>query len=243
MRQILSGWGSAFVLMAALGASQTALAQTADDATAASAPTPASESLTPEGQPAAAQAASAAQPGAADAAVPAEESVGDVADLQRLIKGSELTEFRTSYNGSFGASLLFDGKSQTYYVALFQQKSFWRVVKTQSAVRADAVFNDFVKQTVQLSQIEIRRAEIESQKSYTEQMIALAQARAARLQADLNVARAQKDLVAARLKASAQQAAQLEAEREAAQQQLQELRRHVAALQQQDDAGLPKTRH
>jgi len=245
MRQILSGWGSAFVLMAVLGASQTALAQTADDAAAAApppAPAPISEA-SPGSQSGAAQQAPAAQASAADASASTEESIGDVADLQRLIKGSELTEFRTSYNGSFGASLLFDSKEQTYYVALFQQKSFWRVVKTQSAARADAVFTDFVKQTVQLSQIEIRRAEIEAQKGYTEQMIALAQARAARLQADLNVARAQKDLVAARLKASAQQAAQLEAEREAAQQQLQELRRRVAELQQENDAGLPKARH
>lgn len=236
MRQILSGLGSAFVMMAVLGASQTAAAQTADEA-AASAPVAASGATT-SSQPDSAQGASAT---AADAAMP-DEAIGDVADLQRLIKSNELTEFRTSYNGSFGASMLFDSKTQTYYVALFQQKSFWRVVKTQSAARADAVFAEFVKQTVQLSQIEIRRAEIEAQKSYTEQMIALAQARAARLQADLNVARAQKDLVAARLKASAQQAAQLEAEREAAQQQLQELRRHIAELQQQDDAGLPKTR-
>jgi hypothetical protein len=242
MRQILSGWGSAFVLMAVLGASQTAVAQTADDA-AAAAPMPASEALTPASQAGAMQQAPAVPSAPVDAVPLADESVGDVADLQRLIKGSELTEFRTSYNGSFGASLLYYGKDQTYYVALFQQKSFWRVVKTQSAARADAVFNDFVKQTVQLAQIEIRRTEIEAQKGYTEQMIALAQARAARLQADLNVAHSQKELVAARLKAASQQAAQLEAEREAAQQQLQELRRHVADLQQQDDAGLPKTRH
>lgn len=244
MRQILSGLGSALFLMAILGASQTAVAQTADDA-AAAAPASASDAVTPVIVQGATQQASATQPAPVDAiATPdPEEAVGDVADLQRLIKGSELTEFRTSYNGSFGASLLYYSKDQTYYVALFQQKSFWRVVKTQNAARADAVFNDFVKQTVQLSQIEIRRTEIEAQKGYTEQMIALAQARAARLQADLDVARSQKDLVSARLKAAAQQAAQLEAEREAAQQQLLELRRHVAELQQQNDAGLPKTRH
>src|SRR5471030_1208853 len=99
MRQILSGWGSAFVLMAVLGASQTAVAQTADDA-AAAAPTPASEALTPGSQPGAVQQAPAAQPASVDAVPLAEDSVGDVADLQRLIKGSELTEFRTSYNGS-----------------------------------------------------------------------------------------------------------------------------------------------
>jgi hypothetical protein len=239
MRQNLSGWGAAFVMLAAFAASQTAAAQTADEA-AASAPAAASGAPA-VAQPEAAQAASAAQTSGSDAAAD-DETIGDVADLQRLIKSNELTEFRTSYNGSFGASMLFDSKTQTYYVALFQQKSFWRVVKTQSSTRADAVFGEFVKQTLQLSQIEIRRAEIEAQKAYTEQMIALAQTRAARLQADLNVARQQKELVAARLKASAQQAAQLEAEREAAQQQLQELRRHIAELQQQDDAGLPKTR-
>ncbi len=245
MSKILSGLGSAFVMMAVLGASQTATAQTADEAAAvaasaaAVAASAAVVTVVASDAPTSSQADASAT--AADAAMP-DETIGDVADLQRLIKSNELTEFRTSYNGSFGASMLFDSNTQTYYVALFQQKSFWRVVKTQSAARADAVFGEFVRQTVQLSQIEIRRAEIDAQKSYTEQMIALAQTRAARLQADLSVARAQKDLVAARLKASAQQAAQLEAEREAAQQQLQELRRHIAELQQQDDAGLPKTR-
>jgi Protein of unknown function (DUF2968) len=266
MRQTLSGFRSAFFLLVVLGVSHVAVAQNVDDAapqpvsvalapqpasvalalqpaSAALVPEPASVALAPGSQQGAVQQAPAEQ-SAPVAAEPAASDVGgDVAELQRLISSSTLTEFRTSYNGSFGASLLFYGKEMTYYVALFQQKSFWRVVKTQNADRANAIFNDFVRQTAQLSQIEIRRTELEAQKSYTERMIALSQHRADQLQADLTIAHSQQAQVTARQEQTRQQAKQLDAERVAAQQQLQDVRRRVAELEHENSAGLPTTKH
>ena len=32
-----------------------------------------------------------------------------------------------------------------YYVAMFQQKKFWRVIKTQNDVRAESVYTDFAE--------------------------------------------------------------------------------------------------
>jgi hypothetical protein len=239
MKQILSGLRSASFMLALLGASHFAVAQSVDDA----APQPASAALTPGSQQGAVQQAPAQQP-APVASAPAPDSVGgDVAEVQRLISASALTEFRTTYNGSFGASLLFDGKEMTYYVALFQQKSFWRVVKTQNSDRANAIFNDFVRQTVQLSQVEIRKTELESQKIYTERMIALSQTRADQLQADLTIAHTQQAEVTARQQQIMQQSKQLETERQTAQQQLKEVRRRVATLEQENSAGLPPYRH
>jgi len=131
----------------------------------------------------------------------------------------------------------------TYYIALFQQKSFWRVIKTQNSDRANAIFNDFVRQTVQLSQVEIRKTELESQKIYTERMIALSQTRADQLQADLTIAHTQQAEVTARQQQIMQQSKQLETERQTAQQQLKEVRRRVATLEQENSAGLPPYRH
>jgi Protein of unknown function (DUF2968) len=164
---------------------------------------------------------------------------GNVAELQQLIHGTDLTELRTSYNGSYGASLLFRGNELTYYVALFQQKNFWRVVKTADVTRAEAIYADFVRQTVQLSDVEIRRARLEAQKAFTDRMIAQSQDRAARLQADLSVAQAQQAEVANRQKQTRAQAEALDAESAAAQSQLRELQQRVRDLQRQADAGLP----
>jgi hypothetical protein len=49
-----------------------------------------------------------------------QSAAGNVAELQQMIRGSDLSELRTTSNGNYGASLLFYGKEMTYYVALFQ---------------------------------------------------------------------------------------------------------------------------
>lgn len=182
----------------------------------------------------------AATPAAADAK---EAAQGNVAELQRLMHGSDLTELRTSYNGSYGASLLLYGKELTYYVALFQQKNFWRVIKTQDEARAEAVYAEFAKKSAQLADVELRSAKLAAQKAYTEHLIALSQARAERLQADLDVAHQQQALVADRQKQARNEAAALDAQKRTAQGQLRELKRQVRELQREADLGLPRRTH
>ncbi|WP_206998752.1 DUF2968 domain-containing protein [Trinickia mobilis] len=208
----------------------------------------------------AAEAAVASQPGINDplpsttpvaAAAPAstaltadeakQSATGNVAELQQMIHGNELAELRTTYNGSYGASLLFYGKETTYYVALFQQKTFWRVIKTQDEGRAEAIYGDFARRSVQLSDVEIRRTKLEAQKAYTDRLIALSQDRASRLQADLNIAREQQKLVDDHQKETRDEAAVLQAQKAQAQAQLREAQRAVAELQRENDAGLPRT--
>jgi hypothetical protein len=170
-----------------------------------------------------------------------QSATGNVAELQQMIHGSELAELRTTYNGSYGASLLFYGKEMTYYVALFQQKNFWRVIKTSDEGRAEAIYRDFARQTVQLSDVEIRRSRLDAQKAFTERMIALSQARANRLQADLTVARQQQAIVADQQKQTRDEAAALQAQKLAAQEQLRAAQRQVRDLQRQLETGLPTT--
>jgi hypothetical protein len=168
-----------------------------------------------------------------------QSAAGNVAELQQMIRGSDLSELRTTYNGSYGASLLFYGKEMTYYVALFQQKNFWRVIKTDDATRADLIYKDFVRQTVQLSDVEIRRTQLEAQKAFTQRMIALSQDRANRLQADLDVARQQQSIVANQQQQTRAEATALAQQKTAAQDQLRAAQRQVRELQRELESGLP----
>ena len=198
----------------------------------------------PAADPAASSVLSAApaQPVVLTADEAKQSATGNVAELQQMINGSELSELRTTYNGSYGASLLFYGKEMTWYVALFQQKNFWRVIKTSDEGRAEAIYRDFARQTVQLSDVEIRRTRLDAQKAFTERMVALSQDRANRLQADLTVARQQQAIVADQQKQNRDEAAALQTQKLAAQAQLRSAQRQVRNLQRQLESGLPLSR-
>ncbi|MFL6687834.1 DUF2968 domain-containing protein, partial [Paraburkholderia graminis] len=83
------------------------------------------------------------------------EVQGNVAELMQMIQDTKLSELRTTYNGSYGASLFFYPRELTYYVALFQNKHFWRVIKSADAGRAEAIYAGFAQQTAQLAEVEI----------------------------------------------------------------------------------------
>jgi chromosome segregation ATPase len=129
----------------------------------------------------------------------------------------------------------------TYYVALFQQKNFWHVIKTQDATRADMIYKDFVRQTLQLSDVEIRRTRLEAQKAFIERMIALSQGRANRLQADLDVASQQQTIVAGQQQKTGAEATALAQQKAAAQDQLRASQRQVRELQSQLEGGLARS--
>ncbi|CAH2812328.1 MAG: putative lipoprotein [uncultured Caballeronia sp.] len=115
---------------------------------------------------------------------------GSITELQQMIRDGKAIEMRATYNGSYGANMLFYPDQMTYYVALFQQKKFWRVIKTQTDTRAEAVYADFAKTTAQLADSEIRREKLQAENALADRLIALQQNRANRLQADVDVARA-----------------------------------------------------
>ncbi|WP_080424459.1 DUF2968 domain-containing protein [Burkholderia ubonensis] len=164
---------------------------------------------------------------------------GNVAELTRMLRDGKVVEMRTAYNGSYGASLMFDPQEMTYYVALFQDKHLWRVIKSQDKSRAEMIYANFSQQTVQLSDIEIRRTELQAQKAFLERVIALSNNRAQQLQADLGIARSQQAEVAQRQKSAQEQAHALQIEKRAAQAQLRELQQQVQQLERQTETGLP----
>ncbi|MFH5250125.1 DUF2968 domain-containing protein [Burkholderia semiarida] len=164
-----------------------------------------------------------------------------VDDLQRQIQAHSLTEMRTSYNGSYGASLLFNVKDGAYFVALFQQKAFWRVIKTYDETRAEAIYRDFSRQAERLAVDELRAAKLESQKAQMDKQIEVAQNRARRLQADISIARQQQAAVADRQKSVRSETAALQAQQAQLQSQLRALQQQVRSLQREANAGLPTT--
>ncbi|NHL65698.1 DUF2968 domain-containing protein [Burkholderia ambifaria] len=135
--------------------------------------------------------------------------------------------------------LMFDQREMTYYVALFQDKHLWRVIKSQEKSRAERVYAKLVQQTVQLADVEIRRTELQAQKTFLERVIALQANRAQQLQADLSVARSQQAEVAQRQQSAREQTQALQVEKRAAQVQLRDLQEQVRQLQRQADTGLP----
>jgi hypothetical protein len=167
---------------------------------------------------------------------------GDVADLMQLIHDGGLVEMRTTYNGGYGASLFFHAQSMTYYVALFQDKHFWRVIRTSDQTRAEAIYAGFARQTSQLADVEIRRAQLQAQKASIERVIGESQARAQRLQADIEVARAQEAKGADYQRQTQGETLTLRDEKEKAQAQLRQLQQQVLQLQHQAEAGLPGNR-
>jgi hypothetical protein len=205
---------------------------------------PAMNALTPQpddaASPASTDTTSTADP--KDATESISDAQGNVADLMQMIHDARLTELRTTYNGSYGASLFFAPENVTYYVALFQDKHFWRVIKTQDDARAEAIYTGFVQQTVQLSQVEIRRTQLQAQKAFIESVTALSQDRAQRLQADLDVARNQQAKVNDYQRRTQNEALALRDARDKAQAQLRAVQTQVQQLQRQTESGIPALR-
>lgn len=186
--------------------------QVESDNTAASAP------VTPPAPPAPSRPSAAEQPAAPST----------VAELQGLIQNRQVAELRTTYNGSYGASLLFKADDMQYYVALFQQRDFWRVVKTVSQAQAESTYRAFVAQAAELAAIDLQRIRLQAENSNAEKQLAARNRQLSVLQADQTLRQQQEQLVADRQ-------AQLRQERDALAEQRQDTQAQLRALQRQID--------
>lgn len=152
-----------------------------------------------------------------------------VAELQALIQNRQVSELRTTYNGTYGASLLFKPDDLTYYVALFQQKDFWRVVQTKSDKQAESTYRAFAQQSADLAEVDIKRIKLQAEYAHSERLLAERSSELATLRADQSLREQQEQQVAARQAQARQQAAALA-------QQQQQLRKELSAMQRQIDA-------
>lgn len=162
-----------------------------------------------------------------------------VAELQQLIQDRSLNELRTSYNGRYGASLLFKRDTLTYYVALFQQRNFWRVVKTESETQAEQVYDSFVSQSRELANVDMRRLRLDAERARTEKLLATTEYRLSALQNDAVVRQQQEEKVFAAQEQARQEAAALASDQQAAREQLVSLERRIQTLEAESSNGIP----
>ncbi|WP_197355189.1 DUF2968 domain-containing protein, partial [Ralstonia pseudosolanacearum] len=210
------------------------------DAVAPAAPVPALTATVGQTGSAPAAAAPSASDSAARADTPAANSA--VLELQRRMQARELAELRTTYNGAYGASLLFAQSDLTYYVTLFQQKDLWRVIKTTNEAHAERIYADFSRQTRSLSDLDLQRIRLEAQKERAERQIAEQEGRLRGLRADLDLQRQQQAQVQARQKVARTEADTLDTDRRAARARLDELQRQIRSLEAQVNAPFGGTR-
>lgn len=183
---------------------------------------------TPVTPPAAASVTPAPAPAPAPATPPAASTV---AELQRLIQAREVTELRTTYNGSYGASMLFKPDDLTYYVTLFQQKNFWRVVRTTSENQAENTFRNFVQESASLAEVEMRRIKLQADYAMSERLLNRRSEQLGTLQADQAIRQQQEQEVAQRQAESRSQAAELARQQADAKRELAELQKQINALE------------
>lgn len=163
-----------------------------------------------------------------------------VAELQQLIQSRQVAELRTTYNGTYGASLLFKADDLTYYVALFQQKNFWRVLKTPSESLAESTYKAFAGQSADLAAVDIKRIKLQAEYARNEKLLAARSTQLGALQADQTLRQQQEEQVAARQEQARQETAALVGQQQDVRQQLRALQKQIDVLQaQQADIGRP----
>jgi hypothetical protein len=156
-----------------------------------------------------------------------------VDELRQLMDAQQLTELRTTYNGTYGASLLFNASTLQYYASLFQGKEFWRVIKTDSVENAEKVYDTFVQQTRDLAQVNIDTIRLEAGKRYTESLVAYNEQRLRSLQQEADLQRQQSQQVSTAIQQAKQQAVSLSTDLRSSNSQLDQLNQRIQALQAQ----------
>jgi hypothetical protein len=170
-------------------------------------------------------------PAPASSVAPASASVVD--EFHQLIASHQLTELRTTYNSSYGASLLFQPDRLNYYVALFHGKDFWRVIRTDSYDEAENVYHTFVAQTEELAKVDIDTLRLQATKQYTDRVVQMNQQHLQNLERDAEYQRQQAQQVAAQQQQAEQQSSSLTADLRASNNELDSVREHIRALEEQ----------
>ena len=159
--------------------------------------------------------------------------------LRQLIDSHQLTEMRTTYNGGYGASLLFQTDKLSYYVSLFHNKEFWRVIQTDSYDEAEKLYRTFAEQTEGLAQVDLDALRLQAGNQYAAHMVELNQQRLQNLRSDVSYQQQQSRQVAALQQQAQQDAASLTAELRATSSQLDTVKQQIRELEaQQTDPAL-----
>lgn len=162
-----------------------------------------------------------------------------IAEMENLIKNQRVIELRTAYNGQYGSSLLFNAEEMTYYVASFQQKNFWRVLRMSSEAKAEQSYREQMAETERMSAADIRRIKLEAERLAIEKQISQKSNRLSALQNDAILRQQQAEKMAQQQDQSRQQIAALSTEQQTARTQLNALESKIQSLEssQAEPAG------
>jgi hypothetical protein len=158
-------------------------------------------------------------------------SESTIASLQRLIASHEVTEVRSSRNGSYSASLLFQADTLSYFVTLSHDQSFWRVIQTESVKDAETTFHAFADQTAKLAEVDIDTLRLEAGKRYAQHLVAMNESRLHKLQQDALLQQRQGQQVAALQEQGRQKAVALSGDLRATSSQLDEVQQNIHKLE------------
>ena len=172
-----------------------------------------------------------AQPEVAPVATRALGSTAD--ELQAMIQSREVRELRTAYNGSYGVSMLFNPSTLDYYVALFQQQRFWRILKTTSLSEAEKSYTAYRQETVALARSELQRIRLEAEYNKIEAELSDSADALTTLQNDMEYQRQQEALILAEQQSAKREAEQLAEQERDARKQLQVLQNQIRELERQ----------
>lgn len=154
------------------------------------------------------QHSAAAQSDEPEAPSAAPASTGDpvVEELVGLVQNNRLAELRTTYNGPYGASLLFNADDLNYYVLLFQQRQFWRATKTRDYQQAEQLYRTYMAQTEDLAEVAIDRIRLDAENIYMQARIDANSGELATLRKSLDFQRQREREVAAEQERTRQEA-------------------------------------
>ncbi|RYF52590.1 MAG: DUF2968 domain-containing protein [Comamonadaceae bacterium] len=130
-----------------------------------------------------------------------------VAELQRLIQAREVTELRTTYNGSYGASLL------------------------TSETQAENTFRSFMQESASLAEVEMRRIKLQADYALSERLLNRRSEQLGTLQADQAIRQQQEQEVAQRQAETRSQAAELARQQADAKRELADLQKQIDQLE------------
>jgi len=153
--------------------------------------------------------------------------------LRQLMDNHQLTELRTTYHGSYGASLLFQADKLSYYVVLFHDKVFWRVIQSDVEKDAESIYRTFAAQTEKLAEVDLDTLRLQAGKQYAEHMVVLNQQRLQNLQQDAARQQQQAQQVAALQQQAKEQAVSLSTDLQSTSSQLDAVQQNIRRLEAQ----------
>ncbi|MCG5074294.1 DUF2968 domain-containing protein [Paraburkholderia tagetis] len=165
--------------------------------------------------------------------------VAEGASFEALAAANELTTFRVFRSFDYAVTLLFHGRTLSYFTTLHQDNTLWHALRTTDLESASAAFHHLEEQATRLAEGETRLAQLAAQNAMLTKQIEQSEAQAERLRVDLQRHAEQEHRVSARQHQVRKDVAQLEAQRVAAQAQLNKAHRTIHQLSVASNEGVP----